>query len=292
MAKSYFDERRGHSPNVGLPINVIDTQVLVSEHRELLSDPVTRDLILTDNTPIPAPEDREGYYGDRHIEYWLSGRLDWLKLRNILALTPKLKCDEGLRFRYLDMGGSTGRVARHAARDQDVECWLNDINVNWIDWLDENFAYPLHFYQSRLLPNIPLEDNSLSLISAFSVFTHLDCDETQWLLEMKRVLSPGGMLYITTLDSNVWDTLKSPDWEWLRKSISRGNDDERLEQLVQDPMQGDRFVWEYSNAEAYNINVFLSRDYIERRWSRFFEIVSYQPSGHGYQTAITLRKRL
>jgi ubiquinone/menaquinone biosynthesis C-methylase UbiE len=292
MAKSYFDERRSHMPSVGLPRNLLDGHIVAPEHAELLRSSATRDLILSDETPIPAPEDRENYYGDRHIEYWLSGRLDWLKLRKILDLTPKLKCYQGLQYRYLDMGGATGRVARHAARETDVECWLSDINVNWIDWLDKNFAYELRFYQSRTFPSIPIEDNSLSMVSAFSVFTHLDCDEMQWILELRRVLAPGGMLYITTLDRGVWDLLKTPEYEWLRQSLSRGNKDDDFLKLIKEDMPGDRFIWEYSSVESYNINVFLSREYIQRSWSKFFEIVSYQPFGHGYQTAITLRKKL
>jgi SAM-dependent methyltransferase len=149
-------------------------------------------LLDSDETPIPAIEDRENYYGERHIEYWLSGYADWVKVKQYLDRVAGPKS-------YRDMGGSTGRVIRHAARDPNVSCWLSDINVNWIDWVDRWFTYPVQAYQSRIFPIIPAEDNTFSVISAFSVFTHLDCDEIQWLLELRRVLRPGGYLYVTSV---------------------------------------------------------------------------------------------
>jgi len=34
----------------------------------------------------------------------------------------------------------------------------------------------------------------------------------------------------------------------------------------------------------------LSSTYIKATWSRYFEIVSYLPSHHGYQSVVVLRK--
>lgn len=282
MQKSYFDQRRPLSAPIGLPASFRQTSVIEAPHRALLEDAEAMRLLESDTTPIPAADAREGYYGNRHLEYWLSGLCDWRNLRPYV--------DGRKSPRYMDMGGSTGRVVRHAARHADVECWLSDININWIDWMDRHFTYPVTAYQSRIYPSVPAEDRTFDLISAFSVFTHLDCDANQWLLELRRVLKPGGHLYITVNDENVWDKLKNPNWYWLRDKFSRGNRDAEFAAMVERLMPDERFVWEYSSVESYNINVFLASAYVKRVWGRYFEIASYLPHHHGYQSVVVLRK--
>lgn len=282
MYRTHFDVRRPLSKPIGLPRLLPQVPILGADHRALLAEPGTIELLETDETPIPAPEDRENYYDDRHIEYWLSGLSDWKKVREFIA--------PGIPARYLDLGGSTGRVARHAIRESDIETWLTDINVNWIDWVDRYFTYPIRAYQSRLSPTIPVADGYFSVISAFSVFTHLDCDERQWLLELLRVLKPEGYLYLTVNDEHVWNLLKDPNWAWLLSAFSRGNDDAGFAKLVKSPMPGPRFIWEYSKAEGYNINTFLSSAYIQKAWGRFATIADYRVSGHSYQSVVILRK--
>jgi len=282
--KTFFDQRRPLAPPLGLPVDMKSTSIMDAAHRALLDDPAIVALLDSDATPIPAAMDREHYYGDRHLEYWLSGQADWRKL---LPYVDPAKPD---RARYLDMGGSTGRVVRHAVRHPGIECWLSDINVNSIDWINKHFAYPLTAYQSRIWPTIPAEDRTFDLVSAFSVFSHLDCNEVQWLLELRRVLRRGGHLYVTVHDENVWGKLSQPGWEWLLAAFSCGNSDAAFVELVKRPLPAERFVREYSGAEAYNINTFLSSAYIKTAWSRYFDIVGYLPWQHNYQSVVVLRK--
>lgn len=283
MKLTYFDQRRSLSAPVGLARDLDRTNVKSPEHKKLLELPEVAELLETDSTPISHTVDRENYYDDRHIEYWLSGYDDFKKIEPFL-------CEVDGPKRYLDIGGSTGRVIRHAVRLPDMECWLSDINVNWIDWVNKYFDSNVIAYQSRITPSVPAEDNYFSVVSAFSVFTHLDNDEMQWLLELRRVLRPGGYLYLTTMDENVWDKLKHPDWSWLRNSVSRGNKDKEFAALVAKPLPGERFVWSYSDAESYNINTFLRSDYVKRHWGKLFSSVEYRPAGHGFQTVVVLKK--
>jgi SAM-dependent methyltransferase len=253
------------------------------EHQQYYSIEDVVDLIWTDDMPIPAISDRENYYDERHIEYWLSGYTDWRKLAPYLSGRRK-------RERYLDFGGSTGRVSRHATRDLKREVWLCDINANWIGWIDRYFNRPIHAFQNRIQPSLPIEDAYFDLISAFSVFTHLDQDEMAWLLELRRVLRPGGYLYLTVLDENVWDRLKDPAWDWLLKSLSRGKNDEFLLDRCQKPLE-ERIVLEYSPVEAYNINTFLPRSYLQKKWGALFSEIAFINDYHNYQTVVTLKRR-
>ena len=280
--KTYFDKRRSLLANPGLARDFYPGTVMTGEHLQYYNRPEVVDLIRSDDMPIPAIEDRENYYGDRHLEYWISGYVDYCKIEPYLRSTGEL-------VRYLDFGGSTGRVSRHVTRDPGREVWLCDINVNWIAWIDQFFNRPIRAFQNRIQPALPIEDRTFDLISAFSVFTHLDQDEMPWLLELRRILRPGGYLYLTVLDENVWDRLKGPSWEWLFKSLSRGRNDEFLAERCRSPLS-ERVVLEYSSAEAYNINTFLPRSYLEKKWGALFSEIKFINDYHNYQTVVVLKK--
>lgn len=281
MGRSHFDSRRALHPNPGLPRDFLGGEIVIGEHRALMTEAETRRLIERDTMPIPAPEDRENYYGGRHLEYWLSGLLDARRL------TPWLP-EEGTAARYLDFGGSSGRVTRHLARRNDLTVWLCDINANGIAWVDAFFSPPIAAFQNRVIPSLPITDGYFDLVSAFSVFTHLDYDEIPWLLELRRIVRPGGHIYATVLDEPVWDRLNDPAWAWLLKSFSRGLHDDRLAALTRNPLT-ERIVLEYSTAETYNVNIFLPRSYLIFKWGRFFKSIQFFEGQHNYQTVVVLQ---
>ena len=278
---THFDQRRLLQPTPGLPRDFLDGRIVQPDHALLLADPDIRQLAQTDETPIPATADRENYYDDRHIEYWLSGMAD---ARKLLRQRP----EDGKLARYLDFGGATGRVARHMARHDGLDAWLCDINVNWIAWVDRYFAVPIRAFQNRIAPSLPIADGYFDLVSAFSVFTHLDHDEIPWLLELRRIVRSGGKIYTTILDENTWDRLRDPSWGWLLKSLSRGRHDDTLPEMCKEALR-DRVVLEYSSAEAYNSNVFLPRAYVEKKWGSFFQAIHCFPDGHNFQTVVVLQ---
>jgi SAM-dependent methyltransferase len=109
--------------------------------------------------------------------------------------------------RVLDFGCGSGRVLRHflpeAARG---EFWGCDIDGPSIDWLRANLSPPLHCFQNDLVPPLALDDGSLDLIWATSVFTHIDL-WSAWLLELHRVLAPGGVLIASWLGEGMWEAL-------------------------------------------------------------------------------------
>lgn len=280
--KTYFDNRRPLLANAGLPKDFYPGDIKSPEHLQYYAMPDVVESIMTDDMPIPATEDRENYYDDRHLEYWLSGHVDWRKMEPYLSNVNNCP-------KYFDFGGSTGRVSRHATLDPRREVWLCDINVNWITWIDTFFNRPIRSFQNRIQPSLPIEDNYFDLVSAFSVFTHLDHDEMAWLLELRRIVRPGGYLYLTVLDESVWDRLKDPAWEWLLKSLSRGKNDDFLTERCKSPLT-ERLVLEYSSAEAYNINTFLPRNYLEKKWGPIFSDIQFFNDHHNYQTVVVLKR--
>jgi len=280
--KTHFDKRRPLFANPGLPRDFHPGVVKIHEHLQYYKQPKVVDLILSDEMPIPATEDRENYYEDRHIEYWLSGYVDCCKMQSYL-------CSVNGRERYFDFGGATGRVSRHMTRDSRREVWLCDINVNYITWISQFFNRSIHAFQNRIQPSLPIEDKYFDLISAYSVFTHLDQDEMAWLLELRRILRPGGYLYLTVLDENVWDRLKDPAWDWLLRLLSASRHYEFLAERCQRPLE-ERVVLEYSAVEAYNINTFLPRQYMEKQWGTLFSGIEFIEDHHNYQTVVVLKR--
>ncbi|MEO6857879.1 MAG: class I SAM-dependent methyltransferase [Solirubrobacteraceae bacterium] len=108
--------------------------------------------------------------------------------------------------RALDFGCGSGRVLRHFLElDPAPELWGCDIDGASIEWLQANLK-PLHVFRNELMPPLPVQDGFFDLIWATSVFTHID-RWSEWLLEMHRVLAPGGVLIASWLGEGIWDAM-------------------------------------------------------------------------------------
>lgn len=281
----FYDRRRPLGQSPGLVAEHLGTPVKAPYLIPLVSDLAARAAAGADKLPLPAPEDREGYYGDRHFEYWLSGYFD---ANSLIQAAGALRPEPGKRLRHLDFGGCTGRVARHVARTPGYESWICDINAVYIDWLE---AYAMgsgmRFFQNRPYPTLPFEPGSFDVVSAFSVFTHISEGELHWLLELKRIVRPGGLLYITVLDDASWAFTRAH--RWLVPGLGRGPDEERLKVDIEQPaIPENRYVLRYSTADAYNCNVFYRRSYLEAAWLPHFRSGNFVDGGHFYQSVLLL----
>lgn len=238
-----------------------------------------------DLAPLPTTRDREGYYGPWHFSYWASGYRD---SRLLLDACSRLGVD---LHDYLDLGCASGRVIRHFAFRPDtahVNVYGCDINRRHVDWVAQHLPRDIVIFQNHSIPSLPLADNSLDLVSAYSVFTHIEAFETTWLMELQRVLRPGGIAWITVHTERTWAAM-GPGWP-LHKALSRHADfapfvDERGD------LPGDRLVFRWRADRSYSSNVFYSREYLQRTWSRFFEIVEDHHRHPGFQDVLVLRKR-
>ncbi len=280
----FYDRRRPLLKPAGLPREIENTAVSFPQLRSVSTDESVRQLIESDDMLIPAAGDREGYFDDRHLEYWLSGYSDAAKL---MALADTLGSAES-RIRCLDFGGCSGRVMRHIARIPRYETWLCDINAIYIDWLDEYSTRDIRAFQNRPYPTLPFEDNTFDFVCAFSVFSHIAEGELHWLLELRRIVRTGGALYVTVLDDASWTYAR--DQEWLIKSLARRTENDRLRRDLAGDIPSDRYILRYSALDAYNCSVIYRRIFLERKWLPFFADGQFIPHGHAYQTSLVLRK--
>jgi SAM-dependent methyltransferase len=182
------------------------------------------------------------------------GRLMW---QHVLDVLP-----EGWSFdgkRVLDFGCGAGRVMRHFEAEAEVAEFVGcDIDADSIEWAGRHLSPPFRFFTNAEWPPLPLEDESVDLAYAFSVFTHLTDNWSAWLLELHRVLRPGGLLLATFVNVGLAAEYGEIPWEEDRigMNVIRAG-----------------APWDQGGPV-----VFHSRWWIREHWGRAFEVVSIEPA--------------
>jgi len=249
-------------------------------------------MISRDSYNLPATCDRELYHGDRHYDWWLSGLLDYLKIRQVTQKYGRpLKAGDA----FYEMGCASGRVLRHfAVQCDDLNVWGSDINNRHIEWMRLNLPENIKIFQNTILPQLPLESNSIDIACAFSVFTHIDDLDFAWLCEIRRVLKKGGLFYVTIHSDDTWKFMRPKDqiYQNLIKMAPYSNDYNITEDYLAGPLPRDKTVFISRPANNYNTNVFLKKDYIYREWGRFFNIHEIIRAGSDYQDVVVMQKPL
>jgi SAM-dependent methyltransferase len=285
-APSRFETRRQFSPTVGTAAELYRRPEQVDgvdpRFRALLDEPATLAAIQRDPVPIPAAVDREGYFDERHLTYWLSGLAD---LRMVERLVPAASYDH-----VLDFGGASGRFARHVALAyESAKVTVVDLNVNHVEWVERYFGPAVRGIKASPYPHFPLADRSVTLCVGLSVFTHTDSYESAWLAEIHRVLVDGGYALLTIHSEHTWDLL--PNQAMLYRLLQN---DPEFQAAYQpgEPMPAGRTVFTFDrNSIEHNCNVFMDSNYVRSRWSRWFEVIDVVPRAHhGFQAAVVLRK--
>ncbi|HTB71381.1 MAG TPA: class I SAM-dependent methyltransferase [Solirubrobacteraceae bacterium] len=214
----------------------------------------------------------------------------------VLGMLPRDLSLDGSRV--LDFGCGAGRVIRHFDQDAaNAEIWGCDIDAASIAWATEHLSPPFQFALSSESPPLPFPDSHFDLIYAISVYTHLVDSWSDWMLEMHRLLRPGGFLVFSFLGRGMsmdiarvpWDEEKigmipvkiATPWSeggpcvlhspwWLRAHLGRAFD---VIDLVPDGTALTRFVAKRASGED---DVYLTE--------------SDNPPGDGGHGMIALRK--
>jgi SAM-dependent methyltransferase len=231
--------------------------------------------------PLPVTADREGYYGPDHFSYWASGLADARYLLQ-LADSHDLTVDS-----YLDIGCASGRVLRHMGLERPASRAMGcDINRLHVEWCNANLPANCSVFQNHSIPSLPLPDHSVDLASAYSVFTHIEALETAWLMEIRRILRPGGLAWITVHTERTLEDM-SPSWPLWTPTMEHPEAQTLLDE--QRRFQGDRLVLRWHANKSYSSNVFYKLDYLKSRWGRILEVVEVRQRFPGYQDVLILR---
>jgi SAM-dependent methyltransferase len=237
--------------------------------------------VWVDGEPLPLPPipERMGYSAD-DAEYlrWGSSDKDLVCAQIEEAMGPKRDLS------ILDFGCSSGRVLRHfhgEAIERDWKLYGVDIQARTIQWMRENFPANFVVYTGTTLPILPFPDASLDVVYGFSIFTHIKYNWDMWLMELRRVLKPGGLLIQTFHSEYAWAFYYDHrDQDWVRASHS-------ALMLESREMSDDYFYY----GDIGVSQVFWKAEVAREYWSRYFEDVrTLPPPVNSFQDWLVCRK--
>jgi len=160
-------------------------------------------------------------------------------------------------------------------------------------WCQEYISPPFNFATVTTAPHLPFKDEYFDLIYCGSVFSHIADLADAWLLELTRIVKPGGRLYITVQNKHTVDlSINHPEgWggsPWMRDALL--SHDRELNFTKQDFNMFTMFRGTASLGLAAGGLVFYDIAYLRRHWGRYMNVLSVTPEAYGYQTAVVLGK--
>lgn len=157
----------------------------------------------------------------------------------------------------LDFGCGAGRFLRQIFDWAEVaEIHGCDLDQPMVEWAKDNLCPPIAGIElNGFDPPLPYPDDHFDVVTAFSVFTHLGTNWAEWLLEVRRVLKPGGILIASILDQSCAQTLTEVPYEEDAVGMS---------------------IWAYANPTIPYVNVLHSHWWLREHWGRAFEILSIE----------------
>lgn len=141
-----------------------------------------------------------------------------------LLLQHGLKATDTL----LDVGCGAGRLANALKELPQLNYIGIDVVQELLDYAQEICARPDWEFIKLTDFKIPLKDNSVDMVTAFSVFTHLLHEESYaYLAEFRRVLRPGGKIIFTFLDFDI-----PAHWSVFASNLLQLNERVHLNQFI------------------------------------------------------------
>jgi SAM-dependent methyltransferase len=147
-----------------------------------------------DQPPLPPPDLAAYVWGGTPPPDWqdafdAGGRL----LKEQLQQVVPGGLDGGARV--LDFGCGSGRLLRQLLPEAAAgDVHGTDIDEASIAWVQQHLCPPCHAVVAPSVPPLPYADASFDLIVAVSVFSQIADGWAEWLLELRRILRPGGVL--------------------------------------------------------------------------------------------------
>jgi SAM-dependent methyltransferase len=176
--------------------------------------------------------------------------------------------------RVLDFGCGCGRTLRWLMESYPATHFYGaDVDADAVEWCARNLRNGV-FVNSRPEPPLPFQSGYFDVVYCFSVFTHLDERmQDMWLIEIKRVLKPGGIVILTVHGERAAGTLDEEAAGILKSAGFMHQRSRKLSGLVPD--------W-------YNTS-WHSQPYIVARLDALFSDVRYTVVPDGIQDLVVAR---
>src|ERR1051326_856773 len=243
----------------------------------------------TEGLPVP-PKPLWLGYASTPEQYLESGRRRATRMEEILqassfTLEPQ--------FRILDFGCASAIMLRWFENIATCgEAWGVDIAGASIVWCQQYLSPPFKFATTSSFPYLPFEDRYFDFIYAGSVFTHIADLAEAWLLELRRIVRPGGRLFITIQDDRFLEAVMERPRSEQRRDLAqrlRSYDKETnflstgFSMLVIDRVPG--------HGARGQAHVFYDTEYLHRHWGNFFTAISIVPNALGGDQAGVVLQR-
>ena len=168
--------------------------------------------------PLPPNAERHGH-AISDAEYLEWGRYEKeIILEFMRDALPSLD-----NLAIMDFGCSSGRILRHFYDYSGQRNWKLvgvDVSARRIEWMRRNFPKEIEVYTGTFLPILPFRSNSFDAIYGMSVFTHIKYLWDTWLLELRRVLKPGGVLIQSIHTEHAWSFFaEHREEDWARDAL-------------------------------------------------------------------------
>jgi SAM-dependent methyltransferase len=222
--------------------------------------------------PLPPPELADYIYGGVNPDEALKSyvRDGEVIKRELLRLGGADWSFEGRRV--LDFGCGSGRVLRQFVDEARV-CEFHgcELDEACVSWLQANLCPPFIVERSEVDPPLPYSDDFFDLVWATAVLSHLPDNWAEWLIELHRVLKPGGMLIATTLGEQTSEIFAGEPW---------------IEDRIGMNVLGYGKPWEAGGPVTLH-----SEWWLRAHWGRLFEIEKFETGGMMGQDALVMRPR-
>src|SRR5262245_27325068 len=183
----------------------------------------------------------------------------------------------------MDWGCRDCRVLRHFADDARVgKFWGVDQDGPSMEWAKENLSPPFRFLTCNAFPHLPFEDRTFDVIFGISVFTHIPWLVDAWLMELRRIMKPGGFGLFTVHDEHTWRYLEEDDE--MRRKFGMELED------IASARPADLVLIDGPGLPTEYVNVFHSDAWIRQEWGQYFDVVSIEPNAYQHQSMVVLRK--
>ncbi|MCC7387178.1 MAG: class I SAM-dependent methyltransferase [Phycisphaerales bacterium] len=207
----------------------------------------------------------------------------------MLDILQGAECRPRPGWSVLDFGCAAGFMTRHfrhladhASGEAGGEVWGVDLSGPHIDWCMRHLAPPFRFALTSSFPSLPFEDGRFDLVYCGSVFSHIGEHCDGWLLELARVLRPGGTLYLTLVT-------KEAMWKYIERwpQLGFSKDIQRL--FTPEQLRSDFATLVFRNGPG--LHTVYDMDYFKAKCEGSFEVLRVQPDVYTFQWAVALRKR-
>lgn len=226
-----------------------------------------------------------------------SGAVDWrrcvqgLERCGVAAETAKL----------IEVGISCGRVLRYFGRYAATGVFTGlEIDPDGVAWCCEQLSFA-RFLQVKPAGPCGLREGAFDAVIVPDLFQRLvPAAQLAWIDEAARLLRPGGALVATYLGARVverWTAGEapggSPKPEDLQEELPRLREEGSL-YFISKPFESahpENAQWARHEDASELGTTFLTREYVERAWTRAFDVVEILEAPDGWQDYVVLRRR-